>query len=545
MGVPLFAKTITRKYPDIVGATVPKCSRLFLDLNCAIHNCTNNLVQRNQVVAHDVLEAEIVSHTLDYIKTTVEYVRPTDLLMIAIDGIPPRAKILQQRKRRFVGSWRQGIIDRKRKEMDSVYTEWDRNAITPGTPFMNYLSRKLHEHFDAGSFPYKVILSDSNEVGEGEAKILDHIKETDVPTHSDIIYGLDADLIMLGLLSSRNNIYLLREPVHYDMKVPKPFLLFDITLLRRCIAIECDSKPGGERERSAVHDANTVWDYVALCFLQGNDFMPSLSYLKIRHNGIEMCVQIYKTIKKDLEQNLVVRDSSGTFELNYLFLLQLLEKLRAPEDACFCEAEEKYYANRAMPFVGKRSPLERLAFEIDNYPTLNKFPRIIKPEKPGWRLRYYHALFNETTEIQEINEICENYLEAIQWTMDYYFNRKVEQHWYYKYNYSPTILDLCNFLLINFKDTKSYIYSSIAKNYPVVEYDTDLQLLMCLPPSSSQLLKPQLRRIMFDVPLGCLHMYPEVFGITGYLKNYLWEAYPVLPPVDMEKLNARKNELLL
>ena len=92
---------------------------------------------------------------------------------------------------------------------------------------MNKLAGELHEYFDDhNKFPFKVIVSDSNEPGEGEAKILDYIKDHDISQHSDIIYGLDADLIMLSLLSSKNDIYLLREPAQYEMKDQNPFMLF-------------------------------------------------------------------------------------------------------------------------------------------------------------------------------------------------------------------------------------------------------------------------------------------------------------------------------
>ena len=549
MGIPLFCKTITRKYPTIIDSTVPKCSRLFLDLNCAIHQCANNILQMNQSTPSEKVEKDIVAHTIDYINTIANYVKPVELMFIGIDGLPPFAKIVQQRKRRFVSSWRQNLINTKRKETNSVYTEWDRNAITPGTDFMAMLATKLHEYFDVPSrYPFKIILSDSNEPGEGEAKILDYIKDNSVSKECDIIYGLDADLIMLALLSSRNNIYLLREPAQYDMKnACIPFMVFNIQLLRKYISVECGSQDASFESKQIaedIFDENVVWDYVVLCFLQGNDFLASLSYLKIRYNGIEMVVQIYKSIKEDLQQNLVIKSEDGKYEMNYIFLLKVLEKLKNVEDQCFCEAEENYYSKTSLPFVGKKTPSERIAFEIDNYPTLNKFPRIIQSQKPGWRLRYYHALFNEATDIQEINDICLNYLEGIQWTLDYYFNRCISRDWYYKYNYSPTIMDLYNFLLINMDDTDVYVRTSIDKNYEKIKYDTDLQLLLCLPPASMKLLKTPIQKIMYDISLGCSHYYPEKFHITGYLKNYLWEAHPVLPVVDAKKLNDTKNKLL-
>jgi 5'-3' exoribonuclease 1 len=537
MGIPFFAKTIVRKYPNIVEQNRQPCSRLFLDLNCAIHQCTNNLLSMNSTISKEGLEKDIVSHTIDYILQIVNYTTPSELVFIAIDGIPPRAKMAQQRKRRFVSSWRNGLLNAKKKEGSACCSEWDTNAITPGTSFMNFLSAELHNFVNKnkGMLPFDIVLSDSNEPGEGESKILDYIKATSGNSGSagnDIIYGLDADLIMLSLLCNNNNIFLLREPAHYDVKVSKPFLFFNIPLLRECISLEMVGK----------YDPNVLWDYVVFCFLMGNDFLPPLSFLKIKFNGIDLVIQKYLKVVEQTGQHLVIQGNNKK-ELNYLFLLKLLESLKDVEDTCICEAEENYYSRVSIPYTTRKSPVEKLAFEIDNYPTLHKFPKKIQPQKTGWRLNYYHFMFHFHN-IQDINNACHNYLEGLQWTFDYYFNKCSSTAWYYKYNYSPTILDLYNFLMISLHDVDNMVRQSIAENYPEIKgLNTDLQLLMVLPPSSKNLVKPHLQDIMTNLQYGCLHYYPTSFKISTYLKIYLWECSPLLPDVCVKKIIAAYDAL--
>ncbi|KAG2339842.1 putative 5-3 exonuclease [Suillus weaverae] len=102
-------------------------------------------------------EEEMMLEVFKYTNRVVNMVRPRKLLFMAIDGVAPRAKMNQQRSRRFrtaqeakdkaearklaVAEWEaMGKIitdDEKSKE------SWDSNAITPGTPFMALLTASL------------------------------------------------------------------------------------------------------------------------------------------------------------------------------------------------------------------------------------------------------------------------------------------------------------------------------------------------------------------------------------------------------------------
>ena len=94
---------------------------------------------------------------------------------------------------------------------------WNTSAITPGTLFMSNLSDAVKKRFNnPDEFGLdKFIISCSDEVGEGEHKIFEYIRENK-RYHKEtntVIYGLDADLIMLTLahLNISNSLYLFRE----------------------------------------------------------------------------------------------------------------------------------------------------------------------------------------------------------------------------------------------------------------------------------------------------------------------------------------------
>ena len=77
---------------------------------------------------------------------------------------------------------------------------WNTNQITPGTDFMNNLDVYLLEKFK--NDPKSQEFSGTFIKGEGEHKICDYIRGyTDsMKNKNKVIYGLDADLVMLGLL---------------------------------------------------------------------------------------------------------------------------------------------------------------------------------------------------------------------------------------------------------------------------------------------------------------------------------------------------------
>jgi len=73
---------------------------------------------------------------------------------------------------------------------------------------MNGLNVYLKEKLDNDT---TIVLSGSDEPGEGEYKIFEHIRTCKNNQENHIIYGLDADLIMLSLLQLPKQIYLYRE----------------------------------------------------------------------------------------------------------------------------------------------------------------------------------------------------------------------------------------------------------------------------------------------------------------------------------------------
>ena len=122
-----------------------------------------------------------------------------------------------------------------------------------------------------------------------------------------VVYGLDADLIMLCLnhLRISKNIYLYRETPEFVKSIDKSInhnesYLLDIPYLAQRIILEMN----GYKKPSSTQETNKLYDYIFLCFFLGNDFLPHFPSVNIRTNGVDIMIEAYKEVIGKTNQNL-------------------------------------------------------------------------------------------------------------------------------------------------------------------------------------------------------------------------------------------------
>ena len=303
----------------------------------------------------------------------------------------------QQRARRFRGARDAQEADEKKAEFqtllrqqsqksvddestvnDIITKTWDSNVITPGTPFMFILAQSIRFwvqwklNTDPGWANLKVLISDASVPGEGEHKIMQFIRSQRSdpeynPNTSHVMYGLDADLIMLGLGTHEPNFRVLREDVflndakakvcricgqkgHYadncrgEIKEKKgdfdekgsepelkPFIWLNVPILREYLGAELFVP--GQPFRFDLERA--LDDWVFMCFFVGNDFLPHLPSLDIHEDGIDKLIAIWR-------DNIPVMGSYLTCdgEVNLSGAQCILEGLAKQENAIFRRRKE-------------------------------------------------------------------------------------------------------------------------------------------------------------------------------------------------------------
>ncbi|CAJ2654746.1 unnamed protein product [Trifolium pratense] len=325
MGVPSFYKWLINKYEKVVqdinintNTSTVEYDNLYLDMNSIIHPCFH---PNDNNISTPTTFDQVFTNMFDYIDHLVTIVKPRKLLYMAIDGVAPRAKMNQQRTRRFRTAkddeMREAEEERLRKQFEMEGKQVlpkqecevsDSNIITPGTEFMHKLSEALKSYISSrisSNSLWKdimVILSDANVPGEGEHKIMSFIrKQRGLPDYDPntvhCLYGSDADLIMLGLSSHEPHFSIIREYVpKYNEKLQqnavKRFELLHIWLLREYL--ELDMKIEDPPKNLIVDFERIVDDFIFICFFAGNDFLPHLPSLDIYEGAIDLLMSVYK-----------------------------------------------------------------------------------------------------------------------------------------------------------------------------------------------------------------------------------------------------------
>ncbi|GMN44246.1 hypothetical protein TIFTF001_013438 [Ficus carica] len=540
MGVPSFYRWLLGSFPravvDAYKGNNPEetmeFDNLYLDMNGIIHPCFHPEGLPAPRTYDEVFEA-----VFKYIDAVFSIVKPRKLLFLAIDGVAPRAKMNQQRSRRFRAAREAAEEAAEREELGVNVSETqeeqsgklDSNVITPGTEFMALLSSALQHYI-------RLRMNERNLPGYD-------------PNTRHCLYGLDADLIMLALTTHEIHFSILREDIrrpdffsknrrdssrmskqdarevfikkmeNYISKLKFQFL--HVWILREYLAHAMKIP-----DRTVKADLERlIDDFVLMCLFVGNDFLPHVPSLEISEGAIDLLMEIYK--KEFVRMGGYLTNS---FEVNLARMKHILEAVGSHEggilrkrmqikretDVIDQRFSRKRNRNRNKRSVG--GELKRSAL-LDSNTGVDK----IKYGEVGWKERYYAEKFEVETEDDRERirrDVVLKYTEGICWVMHYYYQGVCSWQWFYPYHYAPLASDFHGIENLKIEFTLGQPFKPLD------------QLMAVLPSASAHALPLFYRKLMTEASSPLLAFYPTDFELDMNGKRFSWQAICKLPFID-------------
>jgi 5'-3' exoribonuclease 1 len=540
MGIPSYFSYIVRNHRSIIktlNADSPKINNLYLDCNSFIYEAHHNLAKTADLTNDKNFvnyEETLIRLVCESLINMFGQLKPDQRVLIAFDGVAPMAKLDQQRNRRYMAAYQKYI------DASPASNEWNTASITPGTDFMKKLSETIVKRFkNPSEFGLKaIIVSSSDEPGEGEHKIYEYIR-ADKNYHRDthtIIYGLDADLIMLTLnhLHISEKLYLYRETPEFIKTIdktlnPRENYLLDIPLFAKMMINELTA-PTSNNTSLLKLDNDILFDYILLCFFLGNDFLPHFPALNIRTTGINHLINAYK---------FVFQGSTETLTKNREIIWKNMRKFIAHLAANELDHIKEEYVQReklnrrTRHTAGGHTPGAGSNAEADENLLLPLKDRAhelyINPQELAWETRYYKVLFNTEIDDDRRKEISTNYLEGLEWTMKYYSTGCPDWRWQYHYYYPPLLVDLLKYV--------PYFEHTFVPLQPKRPVSPLAQLSYVLPLTSMSLIPYALyKKLLTEKPEW--YAAPANYTFLWAFCKFFWEAHVELPSIDMDVLES-------
>ena len=533
MGIPgFFGRWVARVIADAVNKGLPPLTAsLSFDLNGVFHDARKTVYGdgnddpriRAAIIntPAEQLELEMFNAISAIILNAVQAFQPRDCLILAVDGVAPAAKLQQQRGRR------------EKAALDASPNEtFDRNAITPGTTFMINLDQfmvrfigKYREYL-----PPKVLYSSHLVPGEGEHKIMDYFRGGEVSDGEavkeggvHVIYGLDADLVMLSMLSPVENIYLSRESLTETVS---------INTIKEYI-LEHGKRP------------SSIDDFIVLMFLIGNDFLPHIPALDVIAESVTLLFDIYCNGDFVLTYT---QDEEGEHNINWEGMHKFLTAVSTHENRLLSELTTKdvKYPSRFL-----RAAVVKDSFYPENFRSLwygnalgpkgpKEFTQTLENIISGYvPTEYDYVLHPEMVPITTISEVTPSrvhgmafdYFRTMEWIYRYYREgtNAINHDWSYPYYHTPMIVDLA---------AVSQLVTIITgyQAYPGMVPFTAIHQLVAVLPLKSKPLVPVELHPLYDFNSIIRDLYPDLFIIELDGKNETYEGIPIVPLIDRKRI---------
>jgi 5'-3' exoribonuclease 1 len=507
-----FKDTVTR-------ATPREVNHVLIDMNGIIHEAAQQVFlygkyapQKNTIVLprrtllgrassapqpKRPTEEDLFACIKNEVNKILEICRPSDTLVLAIDGVAPKGKQNQQRQRRFRA--KKESVPQTGTLQAETKPPFDSTCITAGTEFMKRLSESLYPlNWARVPESVDVLLSSDAVPGEGEHKLIDWIRKHEGSDDVFTVVGMDADLILLCMCLKKRNVAILRENERRD------YDWIDIGRARDELT-----------SRGVTPEDLVVWS----CFI-GNDFLPAVPTLEIKESPpyAGALDWFFEQVRAPL-----VKISSHLLRLNIDELVRLLS-LKGEDELGIMNARARQ--ERPEPLFG----------ESESVWDQRRFPNTL------WRgdIDLYYSMYFEQKLLYNASadttrhEVARAFLKTVYWVVTYYTAGIRDWDWFYPYNYTLHAKELAEFI------PDIVVYALDTQTKPSHPHE---QLLRVIPPESKQFvpeyLWPALDGLNADY----------VFKVDPAGKRAMWEAttivnfvHPAPQTLELIAAMARKQQ---
>ena len=509
MGIPSYYRTLITKIPHAIQRKVPDDSNtLVIDMNCMIYHVLREPKMSGIPYPGEQgrlgWERKLQDEVCSYLTHIWRSAGAPGQVYVALDGVVPYAKIKQQRFRRFKSA-------ALASEAMAANPTWDTNSITPGTQFMANMGAALKE---AGK-KHGWIISDTDEPGEGEHKVLQWLLSRKLKEGGVVVYGLDADLILLCLIAGdklgpKFPIYLLREAMAFGKLVrlngstEVDLCFFKISTLKESL------------QRGTEWSKEQFYDYVFGMSFCGNDFLPTGLSLRIRDEGHSILLAGLNDMWKR-KQHMVFIDAEGIVRPNAYGLKQFANWMSQQEERLILTTIKRKMTARPGDDEADNIAIREQAEK----PMIQHHGENVNLRK-DWHSIYCKLGLGEDT-FEKRKTRVSDFWRGWCWILDYYQGRRVDLEWVYPEGYPPSWSDLVQFFELPGKDDWALRESLKPQE----------QLALVLPMSSWGLL---LKTPFRDLPAKMPQYWPQGFRFETFAKRFGWECEPMIPMLTPSRL---------
>ncbi len=538
-----------------------------LDANGIIHNvaqavyaygdkATPERIKEVAALSNEQLEAQFFQGMGNKLAEIIYAARPRNYIIIAVDGGAPSAKIAQQRRRRYMSS---APEDTKGVALGPVPSKkFDSNCITPGTDFMKRLDLYLQSWIATNRelLPPLVIYSSHLDKGEGEHKIFRFFRDGVITqgTGYHLVFGLDADLVMLASLAPLERILLVREEFKDIISIDalKDGVYKDLT--SHIPEKKMGELPVPEPDRPTR--AIIIQDFVLMVYFVGNDFVPHQMCFERVGLAIRTMFDAYRQIQAPL--TLEDGQIRWTDMTNFLHLMALQEPGLLTDKA----ATEFKYPSKILDASSTKTAVppdphfreqgthrpgagdnrfKVTAFNYDTFRTLWYY-NALGPRSEEGKLQL-KDLGLVSPKLEDIEVMCDQYIFALQWILQYYVGGDISQRFVYAYNHCPLLSDLAARLLATVTGGKAITVDAVLAKGQDPVINPLHQLVAVLPVASIALIPPYLRQLL--LPGGELvDLVPTRVIIEREGKDKDWQGIPILPPLDLVRVQMNVDRIV-